>query len=122
MAYQPPVIRFGCHIFRLAPISNNAPHWIHSNPELAFEEHQACNNIVSLLKNRGFTVISPAYDPATSFESTYSFGGRLVVFNAEYDTQPGICHACGYNLGTASVVVFLAVAHYIRHSYKPSRV
>ena len=71
---------FGCHIFGLAPISNNAPHWIHSNPELAFEEHQACNNIVSLLKNRGFTVISPAYDLATSFESTYSFFSSHEIF------------------------------------------
>ena len=72
-------------------------------------------------QKHGFIVTSPALGLATSFESTYGFGGRLVVFNAEYDTQPSIGHARGHNLGTSSTA-FLAVAHHIRHYSKPSRV
>jgi hypothetical protein len=74
-----------------------------------------------LAQKHGFIVTSPALGLATSFESTYGFGGRLVVFNAEYDTQPSIGHARGHNLGTSSAA-FLAVAHHIRHYSKPSRV
>jgi metal-dependent amidase/aminoacylase/carboxypeptidase family protein len=46
----------------------------------------------------------------TSFEAEYGSGGRVVVFNAEYDALPGIGHACGHNLiATASIAAFLGV-------------
>lgn len=44
----------------------------------------------------------------TSFLAEYGEGGRLVVFNAEYDALPGVGHACGHNLiATASFAAFL---------------
>jgi amidohydrolase len=51
-----------------------------------------------------------AYDLPTSFEATFGTGGRLVVFNVEYDALPGIGHACGHNLiATGSLAAFFGV-------------
>lgn len=51
------------------------------------------------------------YGLDTSFEIEYKHGdgGRIVVFNAEYDALPGVGHACGHNLiATASISAFIA--------------
>ncbi|KAK4226389.1 putative aminoacylase 1-like protein [Podospora fimiseda] len=66
---------------------------IHSNPELAYEEHKAHDIFVSTLTELGFKMTPHAYDLDTSFEAEFGSGGRLVVFNAEYDALPGIGHA-----------------------------
>jgi amidohydrolase len=96
---------------------------IFENPELAFEEHQAHDNIVKLLKSKGFAVTQHAHDLETSFEAEYGSGGRVVVFNAEYDALPGIGHACGHNLiATASIAAFLGIADALKQSGKEGRV
>lgn len=64
-----------------------------------------------------------AYGIETSFEAEYGNGGRLVVFNAEYDALPGIGHACGHNLiATSSIASFIAVAEAIRDNGVSGRV
>ncbi len=84
---------------------------IHANPELAYEEHLAHDTFVSTLQALGFTVTPHAYGLPTAFSADFGAGGRLVVFNAEYDALPGIGHACGHNLiATASLTAFLGVA------------
>ena len=51
-----------------------------------------------------------AHGLETAFEATFGHGGRLVVFNAEYDALPEIGHACGHNLiATGSIAAFFAV-------------
>jgi amidohydrolase len=53
----------------------------------------------------------------------YGTGGRVVVFNAEYDALPGIGHACGHNLiATGSIAAFLAVAAALKENSIPGRV
>jgi amidohydrolase len=60
------------------------------------------------LEALGFAVESHAYGLETSFQTEYGSGGRVVVFNVEYDALPGIGHACGHNLiATASIAAFL---------------
>ncbi|CAK97021.1 uncharacterized protein An11g08890 [Aspergillus niger] len=87
---------------------------IHSNPELAYEEHYAHDTISTLLEDLGVPVTRSAYGLATCFEATGGSGGRCVNFNAELDALPGIGHACGHNLiATASVAAFLALRHAI---------
>lgn len=50
-------------------------------------------------------------------------GGRVVVYNAEYDALPDIGHACGHNLiATSSIASFLGVAAAIKESGVPGRV
>ncbi|PKS08716.1 hypothetical protein jhhlp_004769 [Lomentospora prolificans] len=96
---------------------------IHSNPELAYEEYEAHNKFVDSLKKLGFAVTPNAYGVETSFEAEYGSGGRLVIFNAEYDALPGIGHACGHNLiACSSFASFLAVAGALKRSGKPGRV
>ncbi|EPS32162.1 hypothetical protein PDE_07122 [Penicillium oxalicum 114-2] len=89
-------------------------HKIWSNPELAYEEFQAHDHICDLfsgLESQGYQVRRKVYGLETAFEIEYTHGsgGRLVVFNAEYDALPGIGHACGHNLiATSAIAAFLA--------------
>ena len=61
----------------------------------------------------------------TAFEAVFTQGegGRRVVFCSEYDSLPGIGHACGHNLiaisGIASAV---AAAKALQESGKPGTV
>ncbi|KAJ6115421.1 hypothetical protein N7486_001199 [Penicillium sp. IBT 16267x] len=80
-----------------------------SNPELAFEEHDAHDNICAFfdsLAAEGYTVKRHAYGVKTAFEVSYTHGpaGRVVAFNAEYDALPGMGHACGHNLIATSAI------------------
>ncbi|KAJ0344286.1 hypothetical protein COL154_010245 [Colletotrichum chrysophilum] len=71
----------------------------------------------------GFKVTPHAYGIPTSLEAKYGEGGRLVVFNTEYDALPGIGHACGHNLiATASLAGFIATVAALKTSGKPGRV
>ncbi|KAE8330326.1 hypothetical protein BDV39DRAFT_202129 [Aspergillus sergii] len=96
---------------------------IHKNPELAFEEFKAHDNITKLLEDLGFSVTKHAYGLATAFVAEYGSGGRVVAFNAEYDALPGIGHACGHNLiATSSIGAFLGVVAALKASTLPGRV
>ncbi|KAH7019370.1 hypothetical protein EDB80DRAFT_746263 [Ilyonectria destructans] len=93
---------------------------IHSHPKLSYNEVHAHDANVSMLKQFGFNVTPRAYRIPTSFQTEYEKGGRLVVFNAEYDALPEIGHACGHNLiATASFAGFLAAAAALETSGKP---
>ncbi|KAL2162897.1 hypothetical protein VTH06DRAFT_6733 [Thermothelomyces fergusii] len=96
---------------------------IHANPELAYEEHKAHDLFVRTLESLDFQVTPNAYGLATAFSAEYSSGGRLVIFNAEYDALPGIGHACGHNLiASASFAAFLGTVAALRASGRPGRV
>ncbi|KAI8652323.1 Peptidase M20 domain-containing protein 2 [Fusarium keratoplasticum] len=96
---------------------------IHENPEYNFQEFQAHDNICDLLQNLDFKVTRHAYGLETSFEVECGQGGKLVVFNAEYDALPGLGHACGHNLiATSSIAAFLATAEVLRHGKLKGRV
>src|SRR3569833_1602486 len=90
---------------------------------LVFEEYKAHDGFVSLLGKLGFEVMLRAYGVETSFSAEYGSGGRLVVFNAEYDALPGVGHACGHNLiASAGLAAFLGVAAALKESGRPGRV
>ncbi|OAA72336.1 amidohydrolase [Cordyceps fumosorosea ARSEF 2679] len=96
---------------------------IFDNPELGYEEFQAHDNIVALLRSLEFEVTPHAFGVQTSFSCEVGQGGRVVVYNAEYDALPGIGHACGHNLiATSSIASFLGVAAALKASGKPGRV
>jgi len=93
---------------------------IWSNPELAYEEHCAHDNICALfdtLSSQGYQVRRKVYGVDTAFEIEYSHGtgGRVVAFNAEYDALPGIGHACGHNLiATSSIAAFISTCEALK--------
>jgi len=87
-------------------------HQIHANPELAFEERQACNLLVETLRKAGLDVATGSGGLETAFSTTFGAeSGPCVALLAEYDALPEIGHACGHNLiATASVGAGLALA------------
>lgn len=93
------------------------------NPELCFAEHKAHDAFVTALTKLGYEITPHAYGIPTSFSAEYGQGGRLVVFNSEYDALPEIGHACGHNLMAAlGLAGFLAVAAELKSSGLPGRV
>ena len=74
------------------------------NPELAFEEKEACDLQVRLLKKRGFRVTSPFAGLATAYKAVWGKGRPAFCFMAEYDALPEIGHACGHNLICAAAI------------------
>ncbi|KAJ5931116.1 hypothetical protein N7466_006609 [Penicillium verhagenii] len=96
---------------------------IWSNPELAFKEYDAHDNICAFfdsLAEDGIRVKRHAYGVRTAFEVIYTHGqaGRVVAFNAEYDALPGMGHACGHNLiATSAIAAFLATTEAMKALY-----
>jgi amidohydrolase len=73
-----------------------------------------------ILKNEGYTVRRSAYEIQTAFEIEFihGSGGRVVVFNAEYDALPGIGHACGHNLiATSAIAAFVATCEALKSEH-----
>ena len=96
-------------IDRLAPELLTTSRFLHSNPELAYEEHKAAEHLAAVLERHGFTVKRGAADLATAFIGRTGSGNPRIAFLAEYDALPGLGHACGHNLiGTASLGAALA--------------
>lgn len=96
---------------------------IWENPEIGKHEFNAHNTICSFMEELGYTVTRSAYGIPTAFEVLSGSGGRLVNFNAEYDSLPGIGHACGHNLiTTSSVTAFLSLSMTLNKLGMPGRV
>lgn len=79
-------------------------HRIHAHPELAFEEEQASSWLCESLADAGFTVEKGICDLPTAFRARAGTGPLHVGICAEYDSLPGIGHACGHNIIAASAV------------------
>ena len=79
-------------------------HRIHAHPELGFEEVQSSGWVAGLLSDAGFDVRTGVCDLPTAFSATRASGSLHVGLCAEYDSLPGIGHACGHNIIAASAV------------------
>jgi amidohydrolase len=71
---------------------------IHAHPELKFEEHYACGQLVPFLRTHGFSVDEGAHGLETAFRGEWGHGPTTIAICAEYDALPEIGHACGHNL------------------------
>lgn len=81
-------------------------HRIHANPELAFEEVQACQWLCEDLEASGFWIDKGVGGLPTAFSARVGDGDFHVVICAEYDALPDVGHACGHNIIAAAA--FLA--------------
>lgn len=81
-------------------------HAIHAHPELAFEEHFACQTLTDSLRRHNLEPEVGVFSLDTSFESQInkSVDGPTVAILAEYDALPGIGHACGHNVIATSAL------------------
>jgi len=79
-------------------------HRIHANPELAFEEEKASTWLCETFDDAGFAVEKGICDLPTAFRARVGSGPLHIAICAEYDSLPGIGHACGHNIIAASAV------------------
>ncbi len=77
-------------------------HRINANPELGFEEHKACSWLAETLDGSGFTMDNGICDLPTAFSARAGAGSLHIAICAEYDSLPGIGHACGHNIIAAA--------------------
>ena len=79
--------------------------YIWENPEMAFEEHKACEAQCAYLEQAGFAVERQVGGLETAYTATFisGTGKPVLAIAAEYDALP-IGHACGHNLIAASSV------------------
>lgn len=79
-------------------------HQIHANPELAFQEHQACQWVTEQLTRGGFSVETGVAGLPTALVATAGSGDLVLGVYAEYDALPDVGHACGHNIIAAAAV------------------
>ena len=79
-------------------------HRIHAHPELGFEEERSSTWLCETLADLGFAVEQGICDLPTAFRARFGNGPLKVAICAEYDSLPGIGHACGHNIIAASAV------------------
>ncbi|HTW50229.1 MAG TPA: M20 family metallopeptidase [Acidobacteriaceae bacterium] len=79
-------------------------HRIHAHPELGFEEEKSSAWLCDALDAAGFSVEKGICDLPTAFRATTGSGPLHIGICAEYDSLPGIGHACGHNIIAASAV------------------
>ncbi|MBD3306579.1 amidohydrolase [candidate division KSB3 bacterium] len=79
---------------------------LYDHPEVAFEEHRACEWLSEYLENKGFEVERQAGGVDTAFYAKLPGQDATpkVAFLAEYDALPKIGHGCGHNLIAAASV------------------
>jgi len=84
-------------------------HRIHAHPEIAFEEERAAAWLSDVLTDANFAVERGVCGMPTAFRARSGNGPLHVVFCAEYDSLPGLGHACGHNI-IAAMSVGAAIA------------
>ncbi|KAJ6786929.1 hypothetical protein PWT90_00071 [Aphanocladium album] len=99
---------------------------IHDNPELAWHEFIAHDTLTAFMEAQsGWKVKRSVYGMETAWIAEFDSGrpGAIVSFNAEYDSLPGIGHACGHNLiATSSVVGAVAAAQVASSQKLPGKI
>ena len=73
-------------------------HRIHAHPELGFEEQRASAWLCELMADAGFAVERGVCGMPTAFAARAGSGPLHIAMCSEYDSLPGIGHACGHNL------------------------
>ncbi|KAJ1796360.1 hypothetical protein LPJ59_003801 [Coemansia sp. RSA 2399] len=84
---------------------------IHSNPELALKETNACKLLTDYLDNAAYSVERGAGGLETAFVATFESpagnDGLRIGFCSEYDALAGVGHGCGHNLIAISGIAML---------------
>jgi amidohydrolase len=80
--------------------------WMYRNPEVGFTEHEAARQLTAMLERADFVVERGVAGMETAFAARFSPGiaGPTIAIFAEYDSLPGIGHACGHNIIACSAL------------------
>ncbi len=79
-------------------------HRIHAYPEVGFEEERASSWLCEALDEAGFDVQKGVCELPTAFLARVGSGPLHIGICAEYDSLPGIGHACGHNVIAAAAL------------------
>ena len=77
---------------------------IHSHPETGFNETRAASWLTEFLEQNGFSIERGICELPTAFRASYGNGKPVIALIAEYDTLPGLGHACGHNIICTSAI------------------
>jgi metal-dependent amidase/aminoacylase/carboxypeptidase family protein len=75
--------------------------FLYSHPEASFKEYDACNYILTLLKDHNFRLENKFCDIPTAFYAEYGSGYPRICYVCNYDASPLGAHTTGHNLVTA---------------------
>ncbi|KAJ8090516.1 hypothetical protein PM082_002404 [Marasmius tenuissimus] len=101
---------------------------IHSNPELAFEEHKTHDVLVDFMKKQGGWNVTNNDELPTGWLATYESpeatkDTRVIGINSEMDALPNIGHACGHNLiAITGVAVALGIKAVLEKHHLPGKI
>ena len=79
-------------------------HFVHSHPELGYEEFESSAAVAALAESAGFTVERRVAGLETAWRATAGSGDLHLALLAEFDALPDVGHACGHNIIAASSV------------------
>ena len=96
---------------------------IWNNPELAYKEFFAVEQVVEFLKEQDFTPQTNYGGIATAFKAEYGTGKPAFAIFAEFDALPDVGHGCGHNLICASALAaFCAAAKILSENNLPGKI
>ena len=86
-------------------------HFIHSHPEIGYEEYESAEAIATAAERAGMRVERAIAGLPTAFRATTGSGSLHVALCAEFDALPDVGHACGHNIiGASSLGAALALS------------
>ncbi len=77
-------------------------HFVHSHPEMGYEEFESAEAVARAAEAAGFVVERGAAGLDTAFRAVKGHGRLHLALCAEYDTLPDVGHACGHNIIAAA--------------------
>ena len=122
------------------PIYENLCNYLWDNPELGLEEYKSAEEIIKVMKEKGFSVQTGISGMKTAFVATKGSGKPVIGISCEYDALPGLSqvaskpveqaienqeagHGCGHNLlGSGTVGAALVIADYLERHNIPGTV
>ncbi|GJM28015.1 MAG: N-acyl-L-amino acid amidohydrolase [Cyclobacteriaceae bacterium] len=105
---------------------------LHANPELSFEERETSAYVAGILKDFGLTPESMADTGLVAYVKGTNPDKRTIALRADMDalpiqeqnevpyksTNPGVMHACGHDVHTASLLGAAGILTRIRSSFE----
>ncbi|MEY8369716.1 M20 family metallopeptidase [Anaerovoracaceae bacterium 42-11] len=83
------------------------------HPEVGGQEYRTSEKMVTLLREKGFTVTYPFAGLETAYKAVFGNNNHKykIALMAEYDALPGLGHACGHCLsGSISLLAGIALS------------
>lgn len=117
--------------YAAATVANR--HYLHTNPELSFQEYNTAKFVANELKQIGITPQEGvAATGVVALIEGRNPGSRVVALRADMDAlpiveandvpyksqNPGVMHACGHDVHTSSLLATARILHELRDEFE----